>query len=65
MATSGSIDFAVTRDNIIEDALSEIGIFREGADITSSEYTSTVTYAARVLNRMVKSWMGQGFHFGS
>lgn len=62
MATSGSTNFSITRNNIIEDALSEIGIFREGSDITSSEYTNTVTYCSRVLNRMVKSWMTPGHH---
>ena len=62
MATSGSIDFAITRDQIIEEALSEIGIFREGADITAAEYTNTKNYCIRVLNRMVKAWMAQGIH---
>lgn len=62
MATSGSSDFSITRDNIIEDALSELGIFREGSSISGSEYTNTVIYSARALNRMIKGWVAQGTH---
>lgn len=62
MATSGSINFSVTRSNILEDALAELGIFREGSDITSSEYTNAVTHCSRALNRMIKAWMMQGHH---
>jgi len=52
MATSGSVDFSVTRDNIIKAAFQKIGIVGEGAAPTSDQYTE----GALLLNAIVKSW---------
>lgn len=52
MATSGSVDFTVTRDDIIELALEEVGVFDPGAGIDTTHKTT----CARRLNVMVKSW---------
>jgi len=58
MATSGSIDFTLTRDTIIADALELIGAIGIGDTPTSADYTT----CARTLNMMVKAWQGQGIH---
>lgn len=56
MATSGSIDFTMNRDEIILDAAEEIGIAVDGEALDPS----FVGVASRVLNRMTKAWMGHG-----
>ena len=56
MATSGSVDFSVSRDNLIEDALRTAGII----GIEDSASSTQKTWAARLLNMMVKSWHGYG-----
>jgi hypothetical protein len=52
VATSGSYDFSVTRDDLIKEAYEELGVLEEGetpdADMTVS--------AARKLNMLVKTW---------
>jgi hypothetical protein len=56
MTTSGSVDFTVTRDDIIQEAL-------EILTAVSAEQTpaaNDVTSLARTLNMMVKSWQGRG-----
>lgn len=54
MATSGSYNFSVTRDDIIEQAYGEIGLFDpESQDALDS---SLVTDAAMKLNLLVKPW---------
>ncbi len=58
MATSSSIDFNLTRDNIISHALELIG--RLGAGETAD--SNDVTYCSNALNLMVKSWQNQGLH---
>jgi hypothetical protein len=50
MATSGSYDFLVTRDNLITDAHLYIGAIGEGESCT----TAQVTEAARILNMIIK-----------
>lgn len=50
MASSGSYDFTVTRDQIIDLAHQHIGALGEGESATSSQ----VTEAARLLNMIVK-----------
>lgn len=52
MPTSGSVDFSVSRDNLITDALIEAGAI--GPDDTAT--STQVTHAARRLNSMVKAW---------
>lgn len=54
MATSGSVDYTVTRDDIIQDALENLGIVQPGA----TPIAAHVTMAARKLNLIVKQWMG-------
>lgn len=51
MATSGSVDFSVSRDNIITDALIMVGAV--GPDDTVP--TNWTTHAARQLNKVVKA----------
>lgn len=58
MSTSGSTDFIVTRDNIIEDALWLIGALGE----SETPSTATITKCSRVLNSMIKSWQADGLN---
>jgi len=54
MASSGTVTFSVSRDQIISDAMSEIGAL--GATETPS--AADTTYCARRLNMLVKQWSG-------
>lgn len=54
MSTSGSIDFSLTRDDLITDAMRFIGAIGEGETPTSYE----ISNAARALNMLVKQWQG-------
>lgn len=56
MATSGSVDFSVSRDNLIADALGMVGAVGP-ADTPSA---GLVTHAARQLNIVAKGWMSHG-----
>ena len=56
MATSGSIDFNSTRDDIITEALELLGVLPEGVTPTAAQLTSS----ARTLNQMVKAWQSKG-----
>ena len=56
MATSGSIDFTLTREDIITEAFQLLGIGMEGEDITA--FMSET--ASKSLNMMIKSWETQG-----
>jgi len=56
MATSGSVDFSVSRNDIIRAAAEEIGEVDEGETMTTAR---TTAYALR-LNSWVKSLMAQG-----
>ena len=58
MTTSGSIDFSMTRNEIIEDALSSIQVL--GEDEAPS--ASMVAHANRALNRVVKHIENQSMH---
>lgn len=58
MASSGSYDFSVSRDDLIKDALLELGVLESGEAPTAEETTD----CARRLNMMVKSWMVKGRH---
>jgi hypothetical protein len=58
MATSGSTDFALTRDDIITEALELCGAIAAGETIPATDLAS----AARKLNMMVKAWMAHGLH---
>ncbi len=56
MATSGSINYAVTRDDIIEEALMILQAIPEGGAPSSDQLTDH----SRTLNNLVKSWMARG-----
>ena len=58
MATSGSVDFSITRDNIITEALQLVGVIGEG----DTPNTNQKTDCARSLNMMIKFWMAEGMN---
>lgn len=58
MTTSASIDFTLTRNEIITEALEQIGAIGIGDTLQDSD----VTTCSRSLNLMVKAWNGQGIH---
>jgi hypothetical protein len=58
MTISTSIDFSVTRDDIITEALELLGVLGEGETPNASQLTSS----ARTLNLMVKAWQSRGFN---
>lgn len=53
-STSGSYTFSVTRDQIIRQAMLDIGALQEGENPTAQE----ISDCAFKLNMMVKQWMG-------
>jgi len=56
MARSGSYDFTVTRDNIIEGALRLLGFLGEAQSPTSDQ----LTQCGRALNLMIRAWQAKG-----
>ena len=58
MATSGSIDFTMTRDDIIKQALWLIGAIGESETVP----TDTTTQVAFQLNMLVKAWQAEGLN---
>lgn len=58
MATSGSIDFELTRDDVITEAMEMLGVLPEGVSPTAAQLTS----CARTLNAMLKHWQTTGTH---
>jgi hypothetical protein len=54
MASSGSVDFSVSRNDIIEGALRQIGALGTGETPISAE----IDDAAQALNMLVKQWQG-------
>jgi len=58
MSTSGSIDFSVSRDDIITEALELVGALAEGQSPSSDQITSM----SRTLNMLVKAWQGEGLN---
>ena len=56
MATSGSIDFSLTRDDIITEALEQLGVLGSG----ETANTDDVVSASRTLNMMTKAWQADG-----
>lgn len=61
MATSGSINFTLTRDNLITLALQDIGVLRDGGTPTSDQ----VTYCSYKLNMLIKHWEMKNLHVWS
>jgi len=58
VATSGSVDFNQTRNEIINDAFQLIGVYGVGRTVSSED----MTFASSMLNKMVKAWQAQGIH---
>jgi hypothetical protein len=56
MAISGSTDFSVTRDQLIEGALRICGVIAPGETPTTAMYTG----ASEALNMLVKAWQSDG-----
>lgn len=56
MATSGSTNYATSRDNLIKGALRLIGVLAQG----ETPSTDQVTEAAEALNYLVKAWQADG-----
>lgn len=56
MATSGSTNFNMTRDEIIKDALYKLRVLGADENVSSED----LNLAARQLNRMIKSWQNRG-----
>jgi hypothetical protein len=55
VATSGSVDFTVTRNQIIEGAMRLLGVLGQGRSISAKETSD----GAEALNMMVKSWQAR------
>ena len=58
MATSGSSDFSVTRDEIVKAAYRKLGVIRA----TQTPNAQLINDGAQALNAMVKHWQGKGIH---
>lgn len=58
MASSGSSDFTVTRDQIIKSAYRKIGAIRA----TQTPSAQLIIDGAEALNALVKHWQGRGLH---
>jgi hypothetical protein len=58
MATSGSYDWTLSRDQIITAALRKLGVVRHGVTPSADQ----ITYGAEQLNAMVKDWHNDGVH---
>ena len=58
MTTSGSINFTVNRNDIIQEALELLGIASPGENLDAAD----VATCSRSLNMMVKSWSAKGMH---
>ena len=58
MTIGTSIDYTVTRDDIITEALELLGVLAEGATPSAGQLTS----CSRTLNLMVKAWQGEGLN---
>lgn len=56
MATSGSADFSLTRNEIIKTALLNVGMIGEGETPNATQYTD----GAIMLNMIVKAWHADG-----
>lgn len=58
MPTSGTINFSVTRDEIITEALEILGVLAEGQVPNADQLTSS----SRTLNMIAKSWQAAGLN---
>lgn len=58
MAKSGTVQFELTRDDAITEALELLGVLPEGGTPTNAQLVSS----ARTLNAMLKHWQTRGTH---
>ncbi len=58
MATSNSTNYTQTRDEIISDSLSLLGVLGAGQTATAND----ITFCSSLLNKMIKAWQAQGIH---
>lgn len=58
MPSSGSVDFSVSRNDIILAALQGLGVAAAGDTSSSSSFTTNSTMMAMLLNMLVKNWSG-------
>ena len=58
MATSGSVNFTQTRNEIIQDALALVGAYGVGRTISSED----IVFTNNLLNKMIKAWQARGLH---
>jgi hypothetical protein len=58
MSTSGSVDFNLTRNDIITEAMELIG----AKDIGESPTAAEITSCARTLNILIKGWQSEGIY---
>lgn len=58
MATSGSVDYNQTRNEIILDALALLGVYGVGRTVSDED----MAFANNMLNKMVKAWQAKGIH---
>lgn len=58
MTTSSSTNFTLTRDEIIQEALEQIGAIGIGDTISATD----ITTCSRTLNMMIKAWEAKGIH---
>ena len=58
MATSGSINYTQTRNEVILDALQIIGAYGIGRTVSSEDNV----FCTSILNKMVKAWGAKGLH---
>lgn len=58
MAISSSSDFVTTQNDIIRDAYALLNVYGASESVDAADYE----LAKRFLNRMIKTWMAQGYH---
>lgn len=58
MATSGSVDYNRTAEQIIRDALELLGVIGTHENLEGNDYTTCLN----TLNIMIKAWQSQGLH---
>lgn len=58
MTTSLSTNYTQTRNEIIADSLTLLGVYGQGDTVTTNDYN----FCSNILNKMVKAWEGQGIH---
>jgi len=58
MATSGSVNYNQTRNELIQDSLALIGVYGVGRTISAED----MAFSANMLNKMIKTYQATGLH---